>query len=594
MRPPELPAGWRASGPAPAAEPLSPAAPPGAAVAAATPRTRRAGGVAVAGALFAALVALGVLPIWIVAHVPTQDGANHVESVMALLRLPGSPLLQRHFLPNYGPQPNWLTQAAFAALVQAFSPRIAEKLILSGYLVLLPLAFRFALPATPRGRWAALTIFPFLHGYAFHMGFWNFCYSLALFFVALGIWSRTRGRLRGGRAAAFALAGLALFAAHSVSTAAALAAFASILAWRCGLALWRARGRAARRRAVLHGYLRRAAGTALCWAPALALMAAFLVRQRKPAAFRPPLLDYAKHFATLHALVSFDRRELALTTAVALTVALGIGLVLRERARRRLRPADGWLAAALVSTALYFAMPDAAADGAQLNDRLALYPFFAALLWLGWSSARLDRVRAVALALVALFLAGTAARAAKYRQIDGYLAEYESVAPHVAEGSTLLPLTLSPFGPRAGGRLDGAKLLSHRVQAFQHAAGYVVTERRGVDLDNSQARTRHAPLRWRPEVDPFVLLDAKTNGLELEPPCVELWTYAALAGPIDYVLVWGDAGAAAQDECGRAVLAELSAGYRRIFVSKPRGLAQLWVPVGAPKAPVPARPAGAE
>ena len=41
------------------------------------------------------------------------------------------------------------------------------------------------------------------------------------------------------------------------------------------------------------------------------------------------------------------------------------------------------------------------------------------------------------------FVVASAFRLAKYEEIDGYLAEYESVAPHIREGSTILPLTLS-------------------------------------------------------------------------------------------------------------------------------------------------------
>src|SRR5919198_1655783 len=187
------------------------------------------------GAVFAALLVLGVVPVWLVAHVPTQDGAQHVESVMALLRLPGSALLQQFYLANYGPQPNWLTQILFAGLAHLVAPEVAEKLVLSGYLVLLPIAFRAALPATARGRWAALGIFPFLHSYPFHMGFWNFSYSLVLFFVAVGFWYRTRGRLAPRRGLAFTAIMLVLFVAHSVSTSAAFAAIAAVLTWRAGL-----------------------------------------------------------------------------------------------------------------------------------------------------------------------------------------------------------------------------------------------------------------------------------------------------------------------------------------------------------------------
>ena len=534
-------------------------------------------------ALFAALLVIGLAPIWLVPHVPTQDGANHVESVMGLLRLPRSALLQHYYLPNYGLQPNWLTQLLFAGLVQVVSPRVAEKLVLSGYLVLLPLAFRYALPRTERGRWAALTIFPFLHSYPFHMGFWNFSYSLALFFVAVGLWYRTRGRLTTRTGLAFSAVTLVLFVAHSVSTMAALAALGAVLAWRGGLGLWRARGRARRRGIVLRGHVRRGLAT-YAWAlPAIGLMALFVVRQPKPYVYRPSLFDYAKHFASLYALVSFDRRELLLTFPVALTIALAVASGLRARRARRLRLVDGWLAAGALATLLYFLTPDAVADGAQLTDRLALYPFFAALLWLGWSSVPLRTVKLAAWALVVLFLAATAFRLFKYRQIDGYLAEYESVAPHVAEGSTILPLTFQPFGPREAGAIDGKKLLSYRVQVFQHVNGWIATDQHGIDLDNSQAKTTHTPLRWRDELNPFTYLNTRPFGLEDEPPCVELWPYLALGGRVDYVIVWGATGPAALDECGGEVLAELGRTYERVYVSEPRGMAELWRPRKEPR-----------
>ena len=73
------------------------------------------------------MLLLGVAPIWLVPHVPTQDGANHVESVLALLRWPASSLLQQHYLPNYGLQPNWLTQIALAVLPMAAVQAPAEK-----------------------------------------------------------------------------------------------------------------------------------------------------------------------------------------------------------------------------------------------------------------------------------------------------------------------------------------------------------------------------------------------------------------------------------------------------------------------------------
>ena len=52
--------------------------------------------------LFAVLLVLHVVPIWLVDYFPTQDGPLHVENVLALLRHGDSPLLQRWYVPNLG------------------------------------------------------------------------------------------------------------------------------------------------------------------------------------------------------------------------------------------------------------------------------------------------------------------------------------------------------------------------------------------------------------------------------------------------------------------------------------------------------------
>ena len=84
-----------------------------------------------------------------------------------------------------------------------------------------------------------------------------------------------------------------------------------------------------------------------------------------------------------------------------------------------------------------------------------------------------------------------------------------------------------------------------------------------------------------------MLLDTRRAGLEDEPPCVELWPYTALAGPIDAVIVWGVTADSARARCGAQVLRELARGWHRVFVS-PHGTAQLFLRDGLAD-PAPAR-----
>lgn len=528
-----------------------------------------------APAIFLGLLALHVLPIWAVRYFPTQDGPLHVENVLALLNH-ASPLLRGWYLANWGAQPNWLTQALLAPLLAVSSPVVAEKLVLTGYTLLLPLSFRAALPRGERGWWAALAAFPFVHAYPFHMGFWNFCYGLALALLAAGFWVRTRGRLGPGRFAILAVLSVLLYLAHSVAFAGALVAVGSVLAVRAGLALSRARRHPARRHRILSAYGRRAAGAALAAAPGLVLLGAWLLEHRDRVSERIPLLELAARLATAYALVSIDRRELLLSVAVSLVLFVAtVHLVLARAARgRRVRPHDGWLVAAAAFAALFFAIPDVIAAGAHVSDRLALFALLSVAAWIGsGAAAPLPAVRRASVALAVIAVGALAVRLDKQVELSRYLDEYVSAKEVLGEDPVLLPLALSPHGPRD----QNGRRLGYRVKPFVHAAGWIVAERGGVDLENSQANTDHCPVRFPDDRNPFRTIAASLGQMEGTPPCVDLGAAPRLGG-LDYVLVWGATRENLETPCGAALAVDLARSYEPIYLSVPSGMLQVWRP----------------
>jgi putative flippase GtrA len=522
--------------------------------------------------LFFALLALHALPMWVVSWFPTQDGPLHVENVLALVQHHASPLLQHFYVANWGAQPNWLTQGLLASLLPLLSPATAEKVLLTGYAVLLPLLFRAALPRGDRGWWAALGVFPFLHSYPFHMGFWNFCYGLALLFAAVAVWARRRGRLSPRRGVALAALAVLLFFAHSVAFASFCVIVAALLGWRVALALRRARGRPARRRIVLAGYARRAVAAAAVVAPGAILLASWLLAHRDRVSARIPFPELAARLGVLYALVSIDRRELFLAGAVSLALAVAVVHLLLVRAGRALRPHDGWLVAALAFAVLYFAVPDVVASGAHISDRLALLAALCVLVWIGTGLGPADEVRRLGIGLAAVAVLALGVRMDKQRELASYLDEYESAAAAVREGSVVLPLALSPHGPRDA---DGRRL-GYRVKPFLHAGGWIVARKGGVDLKNSQANTDHCPVRWPEDRNPFRSIAPSLGAMEGSPPCVDLSAGAPGGGPIDYVLVWGATRELLATPCGSSLSHELRDGFERVFVSAPRGLLEVW------------------
>jgi putative flippase GtrA len=525
-------------------------------------------------ALFAALLVLHVLPIWAVEWFPTQDGPLHVENVLALVGHAGSPLLQQWYLPNLGAQPNWLTQGLFAALLYAVSPVVAEKIVLTGYTALFVLAFRAAMPLGTRGWWGALLAFPFVHAFPFHMGFWNFCYGFALAFLAAGFFLRTRGRMGAGRFAALAVLAVLLFLAHMVAFAGAVLAVSAVLAWRASVSFRRARGHPARRALVARGYAGRAAVAFAAALPGLVLAAVWLAAHRGHEAMRIPLLELASKLAVGYALVSIDRRELFLSAALMLAMFVAFVHLALARAGRgpRRRPHDGWLVAAAAFVVLYFAVPDVVAAGAHVSDRFAWFALVSAAAWIGAGSAPADSIRRIAVAFAVIAVAALGVRFQKQRELSDLTAEFVSAKDAVGAGRVLLPLSLSPHGPRDE---DGFRV-GYRVKPFLHTTGWIVAARGGVDLKNSQANTDHCPVRFPADRNPFKTIAGSIGRMEGTPPCVDLT--AAARAPADYVLVWGATREELGTPCGGALEAALTAGYEPVFLSEPRGLLQVWRP----------------
>jgi hypothetical protein len=177
---------------------------------------------------------------------------------------------------------------------------------------------------------------------------------------------------------------------------------------------------------------------------------------------------------------------------------------------------------------------------------------------------------AVAFAVIAVAALGV--RFQKQRELSDLVAEYVSAGDAIGPGRVMLPLVLSPHGPR-----DEAGLrLGYRVKPFLHATGWIVAERGGIDLKNSQANTDQCPVRFSPDRNPFKTIAGSLGRMEGMPPCVDL--LAAARTPAEYVLLWGATREELETPCGGALEAELAARYEPIFLSEPRGLIEVWRP----------------
>ena len=110
--------------------------------------------------------------------------------------------------------PNWFGHVAMAILMFALNPLIAEKLMLTGYVVLFLYSGRYLIISVdPAKRGLPFILFPFVY---------NFSYSLGFCLLAIGYWWKHHQELQIKPAILFNLIIACCYFSHMVSTVIAL------------------------------------------------------------------------------------------------------------------------------------------------------------------------------------------------------------------------------------------------------------------------------------------------------------------------------------------------------------------------------------
>jgi hypothetical protein len=154
--------------------------------------------------ILASFALLAAAPLWIAPHLPPQDLPNHL-SMMATLARDGEPGWHERFEDRRGLRPYTAFYSPAVALVRAVGIDAAGRLLLTLYVVLLPLSLAAVLHVwRPGTELAGLLAIPLSYSDIYLMGFINFLFSLPLLFFAVALGLAT---LRGGpRSVPFACA----------------------------------------------------------------------------------------------------------------------------------------------------------------------------------------------------------------------------------------------------------------------------------------------------------------------------------------------------------------------------------------------------
>ena len=161
---------------------------------------------------------ISIVPFWLVKYVPSLDGPTHLYNARIITELlKGDAYISQFFALNPVIVGNSTAHFTMAFLMFIFPAWLAEKLLLSSYIIGLALSFRyFAKSVNPSGSLLYLIIFPLGFNSLFLMGYYNFCIAFIPFFLVLGYIKRHENHLGIKEILWIALLFLGIYISHAV------------------------------------------------------------------------------------------------------------------------------------------------------------------------------------------------------------------------------------------------------------------------------------------------------------------------------------------------------------------------------------------
>lgn len=536
------------------------------------------------GLYFLGLVILNLLPIWVFPFVPSQDGPAHLDSAIALRALAsGDAFFHEYYDAYWRIASNQIYLLLLVGLGSFFPMLIAEKLILSLYVIMLPVAMLFAIRQLRTGNLHAVFLaFPLIYSYIFQLGFYNYCLGLIFFLFAIGLYVNFT---RIPTIKNSLILSIALFITYFLHVFVAACTILAIGSMAVGRSLWPVVTRWLEPRAKSSGLPgpngKEVGLLTLSIAPVMIAMITFLASTEtstfKEGASLLSSLTQSQLIFTIHPRLLLSQ-TFTTFSLVDLTVSLPWHLLLVSLAgiavlkRRQLHDGKqhGFLAFAVaVFFVLILVIPGHIGSISFLFGRCQPYFYFLFILWLATKPLTPSIWRHAAVLAIVISAANVAYRIPIYADLNHDLVEFTSAAAHIDDNSTVLPVILG------NSVFNGLAEMHPRVRFnhMKHAIGYITQRHQIANLVNYQAFMGYFPIQYRDKANTH-LRPAWADSGELE---VDFDAYEATTGRhVDYVLLWGPTDEEKYQKILGSLLRELSGKYTLVYVSEPRGLMRVY------------------
>ena len=356
--------------------------------------------------LFVVLLILHILPLWIFAYFPSQDGASHVYNGLVLKEYGKHEnyKMRDAWELNITIFPNWLSHILLAALLYIFPPVIAEKVFLTIAIGMVPIAFLYFLGAVHKDQNGKFVYgwlgFPFALNYLLYMGFYNFQLSISFFFFSFGFWWKHKDDIQVKHLIGLYVLLLLTYLSHIASYG--LVMLGISIAGGClsgALAIaeaWRARGEgfiAVCQKFVVS--LKPLFRFILYMVPMYFVLIEYYLQsiKRHPQGNHRGMEWIWDYFLGIKSIVYFTdwhvpvNRFLLAVLAMAIVISIGYRIYRKEWVKQT----DVFLLIAFLFTYMFIRAPWSYGPGGWINDRIHLYILLMLAAWLIPNMGKLPR-----------------------------------------------------------------------------------------------------------------------------------------------------------------------------------------------------------
>ena len=510
--------------------------------------------------MFAVCVGLLLYPILVNKWVVTGDGPCHLYNAKILSDL----FLGRHsdfYLEYYkldiGLNPNLWDHVILACLQVMFSASISEKIFFALYTLTFAFGARYLCNSIQtKSTWAAIPVLLFAFHHLLFKGFYNFSWSIAGAFWVIGYFISNSEHLsdwKVGVKLSFLL--LLNYFMHPIGFAYGVGGIGFILITHLLSKIIKSNPKE-----LLIEYVTKMSTLGLILLPSVLLYINFASKN----SFSKKL-DW-NSLANLNSLVTYVNGEIVYSLAISKIAILFliVGVIYRLLRGPAIQKGDGILLLGLFFIFLFHA--NLIDDGMMGGDRLKFLPHLSIFIWLAtmkftnWVKLSISMFGLVMLTLLSIERFPAYSRAADW--VDDYL----ECEPKIKSNTKLLTINYELNGTIS----DGSEMISTENWAFMHGTSYLGAMKPLILSDNYQAHMTWFPLNWKE--DRFSFYNSTgVDGINFEsrPPRADIIGYAEKSGkgPIDYILIIGQAPDLMNHEYGQEIERQLGSNYNLICTS---------------------------